>query len=83
MLDDISTAAGIIEIVNVNMMGAVRVVTVERGEDPREYALAAFGGAGPLHAAEVAREIGIGTVIVPLRLRSSVRRWVTRCGPPR
>ena len=66
-LDDISTAAGIIEIVNVNMMGAVRVVTVERGEDPREYTLAAFGGAGPLHAAEVAREIGIGTVIVPLR----------------
>ena len=66
-LDDISTAAGIIEIVNVNMMGAVRVVTVERGEDPREYALAAFGGAGPLHAAEVAREIGIGTVIVPPR----------------
>jgi N-methylhydantoinase A len=66
-LDDISTAAGIIEIVNVNMMGAVRVVSVERGEDPREYALAAFGGAGPLHAAEVARETGIKTVILPLR----------------
>ncbi len=65
-LDAIFTAAGIVEIVNVNMMGAVRVVTVERGEDPREFALAAFGGAGPLHAAEVAREIGIKTVIVPL-----------------
>ncbi len=65
-LDAIFTAAGIVEIVNVNMMGAVRVVTVERGEDPREFALAAFGGAGPLHAAEVAREIGIKTVIVPM-----------------
>ena len=66
-LDPVAAAAGIVEIVNVNMMGAVRVVTVERGEDPRDYALAAFGGAGPLHAAEVAREIGIGTVIVPPR----------------
>jgi len=66
-LDPVAAAAGIIEIVNVNMMGAVRVVTIERGEDPRDYALAAFGGAGPLHAAEVAREIGIGTVIVPPR----------------
>ncbi len=66
-LDPVAAAAGIIEIVNVNMMGAVRVVTIERGEDPRDYALAAFGGAGPLHAADVAREIGIGTVIVPPR----------------
>ena len=66
-LDPVAAAAGIVEIVNVNMMGAVRVVTIERGEDPRDYALAAFGGAGPLHAAEVAREIGIGTVIVPAR----------------
>ena len=66
-LDAVSAAAGIVEIVNVNMMGAVRVVTIERGEDPRDYALAAFGGAGPLHAAEVAREIGIRTVVVPPR----------------
>lgn len=66
-LDPVAAAAGIVEIVNVNMMGAVRVVTIERGEDPRDYALAAFGGAGPLHAAEVAREIGIRTVIVPPR----------------
>ena len=64
-LDPTSAAAGIIEIVNVNMMGAVRKVTIERGEDPRDYALTAFGGAGPLHAAEVAREIGIGSVIIP------------------
>ena len=45
-LDPVATAAGILEIVNVNMMGAVRVVTIERGEDPRDYALVAFGGAG-------------------------------------
>ncbi len=66
-LNPVAAAAGIVEIVNVNMMGAVRVVSIERGEDPRDYALAAFGGAGPLHAADVAREIGIGTVIVPPR----------------
>jgi N-methylhydantoinase A len=66
-LDPIAAAAGILEIVNVNMMGAVRVVSIERGEDPRDYALAAFGGAGPLHAADVAREMGITHVIVPPR----------------
>ncbi len=66
-LDPVATAAGILEIVSVNMMGAVRVVSIECGEDPRHYALAAFGGAGPLHAADVAREIGIGHVIVPPR----------------
>lgn len=62
-----ATAAGIIDIVNVNMMGAVRVVSVERGEDPRGFALVAFGGAGPLHAAEVAGEMGIERVLVPPR----------------
>jgi N-methylhydantoinase A len=64
-LDVTATAAGIVEIVNVNMMGAVRVVSVERGEDPRDCALVAFGGAGPLHAAEVAAELGMRQVIVP------------------
>jgi N-methylhydantoinase A len=64
-LDATKTAAGILEIVNVNMMGAVRVVSVERGEDPRDCALVAFGGAGPLHAAEVAVELGMRHVIVP------------------
>ncbi len=66
-LDPVDAAAGILEIVNVNMMGAVRVVSIERGEDPRDYTLAAFGGAGPLHAADVAREIGIGHIVVPPR----------------
>jgi N-methylhydantoinase A len=60
-------AAGVLRIVNVNMMGAVRVISVEQGEDPRGFALVAFGGAGPLHAADVAREMGIGTVLVPPR----------------
>jgi N-methylhydantoinase A len=64
-LDVTATAAGIVEIVNVNMMGAVRVVSVERGEDPRDCALVAFGGAGPLHAADVAAELGMRRVIVP------------------
>ena len=64
-LDMEATAAGIIDIVNVSMMGAVRVVSVERGEDPRGYTLVAFGGAGPLHAAEVAAEMGIKSVLVP------------------
>ena len=64
-LDRISAAAGIVQIVNVNMMGALRVVSVERGQDPRDFALLAFGGAGPLHAVEVARQLGIRKVIVP------------------
>jgi N-methylhydantoinase A len=66
-LGTVDVAAGIIEIVNVNMMGAVRVVSIERGEDPRNCALVAFGGAGPLHAAEIAQEIGIARVAVPPR----------------
>jgi N-methylhydantoinase A len=62
-----AAAAGILDIVNANMMGAVRVISVEQGEDPREFALVAFGGAGPLHAADIARSMGIRRVIVPPR----------------
>ncbi len=58
-------AAGILEIATLNMTGAVRVISVERGEDPRDYAIVAFGGGGPLHAAEVADSIDISRVIVP------------------
>ena len=64
-MDSLQVAAGIISIVNANMMGAVRVVSIERGEDPRTCALIAFGGAGPLHAADVAKLIGIDSIIVP------------------
>lgn len=66
-LDLVRAAAGILEIINVNMMGAVRVISVEQGEDPRGFALMPFGGAGPLHACDVARIIGISQLFVPTR----------------
>ena len=58
-------AEGIIRVANAEMVRALRVVTVERGIDPRCYALLAFGGAGPLHAAQIADELGITTIICP------------------
>ena len=57
--------AAVIEIVNAEMLRALRVVSVERGHDPREFALVAFGGAGPLHACALAEELGIEHVLVP------------------
>jgi N-methylhydantoinase A len=59
-------ALGIIEIANSNMARAVRVMTVERGLDPRQFALLAFGGAGPMHACELAQQLGMPRAIVPL-----------------
>jgi N-methylhydantoinase A/oxoprolinase/acetone carboxylase beta subunit len=59
------TAEGVITVANANMARAIRSRTVEKGHDPREFALVAFGGAGPLHAAEVAESLGIPEVIVP------------------
>ena len=58
-------ANGVIEIANTHMYGAIREVSVERGEDPAELALIAFGGAGPMHACEVADKLGISTVLIP------------------
>jgi len=58
-------AHGIIRIVNENMLGALRVVSVQRGIDPRDLVLVPFGGAGPVHGAELARQCGIGTMMVP------------------
>ena len=58
-------ARGIIRIVDENMLGALRVVSVQRGIDPRELALVPFGGAGPVHGVELARLAGIETVLVP------------------
>ena len=55
----------VIEVVNAEMLRALRLISVERGHDPRDFALVAFGGAGPLHACELADELGIGTVLVP------------------
>jgi N-methylhydantoinase A len=64
-LDPRATAEGVIRVANAEMLRALRVVTVERGIDPRRYALIAFGGAGPLHAAAMADELGIDTVLCP------------------
>ncbi len=58
-------ALGILTIVNANMANAIRSRTVQKGIDPRDYALVAFGGAGPLHAVEVAQALGIREVLVP------------------
>ena len=57
--------AAVVAVVNAEKLRALRVVSVERGHDPRELALVAFGGAGPLHACELAEELEIGTVLVP------------------
>jgi N-methylhydantoinase A len=54
-----------IDVVNAEMLRALRVVSVERGHDPRDFALVAFGGAGPLHACALAEELGISKVVVP------------------
>jgi N-methylhydantoinase A len=54
-----------VAVVNAEMLRALRLVSIERGHDPRDFALVAFGGAGPLHACALAEELGIGTVLVP------------------
>ena len=59
------TASGILDIANATMLRAIRVLTVQRGLDPKDFALIALGGAGPLHAVALARSLGIGTVLVP------------------
>lgn len=64
-LPKLAAASGIVEIANANMVGAIRVVSTRRGYDPREFALVAFGGAGPLHGRYLAKEMGIKKVIVP------------------
>jgi N-methylhydantoinase A len=58
--------AAVVEVVNAEMLRALRVVSVERGHDPREFALVAYGGAGPLHACALAEELGMEAVLVPL-----------------
>ena len=65
-LDTITVAKGIYDLANTHMASAIRVVTLQRGIDPREYAITAFGGAGPLHVVKVAEQFNIPTVIVPL-----------------
>jgi N-methylhydantoinase A len=64
-LEPRACAEGVIRVANAEMLRALRVVTVERGIDPRGYALLAFGGAGPLHAAAIAAELGITRIVCP------------------
>jgi N-methylhydantoinase A len=64
-LTGLEAAAGIIRVVNANMVQAIRAVSVERGIDPRGYTLVVGGGAGGLHAAQLARELGIARVLIP------------------
>jgi N-methylhydantoinase A len=60
-----AAACGILDIVNNNMVGAIRLVSVERGHDPRDFALVAFGGAGPLHGPDLAALLSMRTIVVP------------------
>ncbi len=62
-----ATASAILRIGNTNMAGALRLMSLARGHDPRDFVLFAFGGAGPLHATALAREMGIPRVLVPMR----------------
>jgi N-methylhydantoinase A len=63
-LSPTQAALGVIEVVNAHMERALRVISVERGHDPREFSLLSFGGAGGLHAADLARRLGIPTVLI-------------------
>src|SRR5207253_2371396 len=64
-MEVLDTARGIARVANAEMAAAARVMTVERGLDPRDFALLAFGGAGPMHACGIAEELGMTRVIVP------------------
>lgn len=61
----LQAARGVIRVVNANMERAIRVISVERGYDPRDFALLAFGGAGPMHACELALDLGIRHIVMP------------------
>lgn len=64
-LDLFEAAEGIINVMNNNMLAAIRLVSIERGLNPREFVLLPFGGAGPLHGGELARLLGIPTILIP------------------
>lgn len=66
-LDGVAAAGAVLRLGNLKMAGAIRMVSVAKGHDPRDFALFAFGGAGPLHACALARELSIPRVIVPAR----------------
>lgn len=64
-LQPVEAANGIVEIANAHMTGAMRLISIQRGYDPRDFLLVAFGGAGPLHANALARELGMPTILIP------------------
>src|SRR5205823_10235605 len=64
-LDPVACALGIVRVAEAEMLGALRLMTVARGIDPRGFALLPFGGAGPLHAAALADELGIARILCP------------------
>ena len=64
-LDTVSAAAGILRVTHANIVRGIRVVSIERGHDPRDFALVPFGGAGPMHGTPVARELGIPRLVIP------------------
>ncbi|MBL6781570.1 MAG: hydantoinase/oxoprolinase family protein [Alphaproteobacteria bacterium] len=66
-MNAVSAADAVVRVANAKMAGAIRMVLVSLGADPRDFSLFAFGGAGPLHAAAIAKELGIPTVLVPAR----------------
>ena len=66
-LSAVEAAAAVIRIANAKMAGAIRMVSISLGADPRDFALFAFGGAGPMHAAALARELGVPAVLMPAR----------------
>lgn len=66
-LDGTAAAGAVLRLGNIKMAGAIRMVSVSRGHDPRDFTLFAFGGAGPLHASALARELGLPRVLVPAR----------------
>ena len=82
-LETLACAEGIVRVAEAQMLGALRVMSVERGVDPRGFALMPFGGAGPLHATALARELGISRVLCPstcgvlsaLGLAAAAPRW--------
>ena len=69
----LKAARGVIRVVNANMERAIRVITVERGFDPRDFALLAFGGAGPMHACELALDLGIRRIVTAAKSGPALR----------
>ena len=66
-IDAVAAAGAVVRVANDRMAGAIRMVSLARGYDPRDFCLLAFGGAGPLHASALARELGIPNVLIPAR----------------